>query len=229
MSEKLVLIGVVTGSDREGHTLGTFVYKFAGIFCAFSFINLYKKRKVNIIMFKKIAAIGAASTALLALTIPAFACRGSMCFLKSTTNVANVNTVTTASAYTGENSQSNITTVLTSDEVIALSGTGFGTRTMTSGSATADARSLTVANASNCGCTGSGCLTNVDTNRATVGATTGAIADTGLNAQDNDSLVDSSHEVITGSVALGGTSTLHSGAATSTSRGLTLVNVRWSR
>ncbi|MFA5894887.1 MAG: hypothetical protein WC851_03875 [Candidatus Shapirobacteria bacterium] len=180
-------------------------------------------------MFKKIAAIGAASTALLALAVPAFGCWGSMCFLRSTTNEATVNTVTTANAFTGENSQSNITTVSKSHEVIALSGTGFGSRTMTTGTATADARSLTVANASNCGCSGSGCLTTIDTNRANVGATTGALADTGLNAQDNDSFVDSSHEVITGSVALGGTSTLHSGAATSTARGLTLVNVRWSR
>lgn len=180
-------------------------------------------------MFKKLAAIGAASTALLVLAVPAFGCRGSFCFMNSTTNEAMVNTVTTANAFTGENSQSNITTVSKSHEVIALSGTGFGSRTMTTGSATADARAITVANASNCGCTGSSCLTTVNTNRATVGATTGAVADTGLNAQDNDSLVDSSHEVLTGSVTIGGTTTLHSGTASSTARGLTLVNVRWSR
>lgn len=184
---------------------------------------------MNIIMFKKITAIGAATTALLVLAMPAFGCWGRTCLMSSSTNEATVSTVTTAEAYTGGNSQSNITTVSKSHEVIALSGTGYGTRTMTSGSATADARSLTVANASNCGCSCSSCLVNVDTNRANVGATTGAVADTGLNAQDNVTQVDKSHEVLAGSAALGGTSTLHSGAASSTARGLTLVNVRWSR
>jgi hypothetical protein len=152
-----------------------------------------------------------------------------MCFLRSTTNVATVSTDTSAEAVTGGNTQTNITTVQDSHEVVALSGSGFGSRTMTTGTATADARSLTVANASNCGCTGSGCLTTVDTNRANVGAKTGALAQTGLNAQDNDTLVAGSHEVLAGSVSLGGTSTLYSGTASSTARGLTLVNVRWSR
>lgn len=181
-------------------------------------------------MFKKIAAIGAASTALLALAIPALGCWGSMCMMRSTTNEATVYTETSADALTGGNSQSNVTTVDRSHEVIGLSGTGFGTRTMISGSASADARSLTVANASNCGCgcTG-GCLTTFETNRATVGAKTSGYADTGLNQQDNVTQIDRSHEVLGGSVALGGTSTLYSGTATSNARNTTLVNVRWSR
>ncbi|MBI2464754.1 hypothetical protein HYV64_01310 [Candidatus Shapirobacteria bacterium] len=180
-------------------------------------------------MFKKIVAIGAASTALLVLAIPAFGCIGRTCFMSTSTNEAVVSTNTTAEAYTGGNSQNYTTSVSRAHEVVAVSGSGFGSRTIGTGAANADARSLTVVNAQPCGCTGSSCLISSETNRATVGATTGAMADTGLNQQDDSTTVDRAHEVIAGAGNIGGSSSIHSGTSTANARGLTLVNVRWSR
>lgn len=181
-------------------------------------------------MLKKLTAMGVTGALLLSMTIPVMAnCYGRTCFSSTTENEAKVTTETYAISNTGGNSQSNIASISDSHEAIALSASGYGTRTLSTGAAVADARSITVVNASNCGCTQSRCLTSRVENEDRVDTSTGAEAGTGNNFQDNMTTVDKSHEVAAGSISLGGTSSLTTGPSTSRARNLTLVNVRWSR
>jgi len=175
-------------------------------------------------MFKKFIILGGVTLALLAFAIPSLAYdyrRGS--------EGTEIEIETVATANTGGNSQSNITSVLKAHEVIALTGSLGGNRTIVTGDAYANAQSLAIVN------------TNEQHSRRgpsqsegglELSSRTAAVADSGLNYQDNMTSIEKASEVAAGSISLGGSSTIRTGAASSVVSNRTLVNVqpiRWGR
>lgn len=172
-------------------------------------------------MFKKLIVLGGAGIALLALAIPSLA-YGSF-YSRPNENEVEINTTTTAEAYTGGNSQSNVVSVSKASDIMAFLG-GSGSRYIQTGDATANASTLTIANTNPCGCR-SCCFTRTE-NEAEVDSTVGAIADTGLNAQDNGVEVTMAHDVLASSMNFGGSTDIRTGEASSTARNTNLINVR---
>lgn len=178
-------------------------------------------------MLKKLIALGGAGAAVLAMVIPTLACTGPSCFIRPDDGT-RITTTTESYANTGGNSQSNMTSVSMAHDVMALTGSGFGTRTINTGNAYADARSTTIVNTNPCGCMNccnrSGRQQDEDSLR--INSEVYAGADSGKNYQDNMTSVEKASHVMAGAVSLGGSSTIRTGDVSSISRNRVLVNVR---
>jgi len=173
-------------------------------------------------MMRKIAALAGAGALLLAAAGPAFGCFGLWCVLCRDRNNADVVNNAEAGAYTGGNSQRNVADVMYGGGV-EVRGAG-GKRDIDTGDADAYAGALVVANVDVSCCDGESCMC-LETNNARVRNGAGAMADTGLNAQDDVALVryGGGVDVYGGS----GDRILDTGAADATARSWSIVNVSW--
>lgn len=162
-------------------------------------------------MFKKAIPVVFAAVALMVYAVPALAYSG----IHFPDNEVSIHTETTAYANTGGNSQTNLVSVEKASHVVALSVGINGYKSISTGNASAYARTFTVAN------TGYG----LGDDEARLHSTTEAGAETGLNYQDNQTVVTQAHKVIAGSASVGGAAVIRTGSARSVARDTNLINV----
>ncbi|MFA6602749.1 MAG: hypothetical protein WCT01_03000 [Candidatus Shapirobacteria bacterium] len=171
-------------------------------------------------MSKNTVAVTAAIAALFVYAVPALALDA--WWLPDHNSSVQVTTETTAVSNTGGNSQSNVVSVNKASHVVGLAVGLGGYKEITTGPATADARSITVVSAA----TPHTGFAPANSNATTkVASATLASADSGANYQDNVVDVSKAHGVIAGAGGLTGTSVIRTGSASSTTRSVTLVNV----
>lgn len=171
-------------------------------------------------MMKKILALAGAGALLLSVAGPAFGCTGLWCLFCRDVNNADVENNAQATAYTGWNSQSDLADVEHGGGVTVNS---TGDRDIHTGNADAYAGALVVANTNVSCCDGDSCWC-LETNNARVRNGAGAMADSGLNYQD-----DMARVLHGGGVTVNGgdgSRVIHTGNADSEARAWTIVNTR---
>lgn len=171
--------------------------------------------------FKKLAILTSSAVLMLATTVPAFANGGwGGGFGSGGSDVAIVDNSSTAFANTGFNTQLNNGT-LTSSRVgyngeVKIKGEN-GLKT---GNASADSKAVVIANVHKDDCE---CLSRKHKDVAMVVNYSGASADSGLNLQSNNGLLENAK--VKGDVEINGDNWSETGHATSRSRAWTVVNV----
>lgn len=172
-------------------------------------------------MINKATALGMAGVAFLGLVIPVLAYDR-----RPMGNELSVTSETSAIANTGGNSQSNITSVEMASDTFARTSGVSGFRYISTGDATANASSFTIANTDSSQPRMFGFPMMEPPTETRVKTTTDAYADTGANYQDNVVDVSKAHDTFATATSFGGGSVIRTGDASSTARNTTLVNVR---